>query len=76
MLVIQRADQVTWFILVLFLTILFAITVLLVWFSVKNRRNHNLAPDLRNNNFSEIIWLITPTLITFFIFFIGWYCYF
>lgn len=71
MLVIQRADQVTLFILVLFLTVLFALTIFLVWFTVKNRRNHNLAPDFRNRNLSEILWIITPTLITLFLVFIG-----
>jgi heme/copper-type cytochrome/quinol oxidase subunit 2 len=71
MLVIQSADQVIWLILVLFLTVLFAMTVILVWFAVKNRRNNkHLAPDFRNHNLSEIMWIITPTLITLFMFYI------
>ena len=71
MLVRQSADQVIWLILVLFLTVLFAMTVILVWFAVKNRRiNNHVAPDFRNHNFSEIMWIITPTLITLSMFFI------
>ncbi len=70
MLVIQNNDQVIWLILVLFLTLLFAITVILVWFAVKNRRNNkHVAPDYRNHTLSEIMWIITPTLITLFVFF-------
>lgn len=76
MFVIHRADLVTWFIIVLFLSVLFAITVILVWFTVKNGRNHNLVPDIRKRNLSEIIWIVTPTLITFFMFLIGWSFYF
>jgi heme/copper-type cytochrome/quinol oxidase subunit 2 len=73
MALIQNVDQVIWFILVLFLTVLFALTVMLVCFAVKNRRNNKLVtPDGRSHYFYEIMWIITPTLITLFMFYIGY----
>ncbi len=68
---VHRTDQEILFVLIFFLIMLFSITVISVWLTIKDRRKHKQAPDFQNHNFSEIIWIITPTLITFFMFFIG-----
>jgi len=73
---VQGVDQAFWYILSISLFLLFAITVVMIYFVIKYRRSKNpVAADIRDNYLLEIIWTIVPTLIALSMFYVGWTSY-
>jgi cytochrome c oxidase subunit II len=73
---VQGVDQAFWYILGISVVLLFGITVVMVYFTVKYRRSKNpVASDIRDNYLLEIVWTIIPTLIALSMFYVGWSSY-
>jgi cytochrome c oxidase subunit II len=73
---VQAVDQAFWYIFGVSIFLLFAITVVMVYFVIKYRRSKNpVASDIRDNYKLEIIWTIIPTLIALSMFYVGWTSY-
>jgi cytochrome c oxidase subunit II len=73
---VQAVDQAFWYIFGVSIFLLFAITVVMVYFVIKYRRSKNpVASDIRDNYKLEIIWTIIPTIIALSMFYVGWTSY-
>lgn len=73
---VQGVDQAFWYILGISAVLLFAITVVMVYFVIRYRRSKNpVSTDIRDNFLLEVIWTVIPTLIALSMFYIGWTSY-
>lgn len=56
--------------------LLFAITFVMIWFTIRYRRSKNPVPsDIRGNLLLETVWVVLPTIIALFMFVSGWKSY-
>ena len=56
-------DTTLWYILVISIVLLTLITVTMIWFVIRYRRDKHPEPaDIRGNWFLESVWMLLPTL--------------
>lgn len=73
---VHQVDQAFYFILSISVFLLFAITIVMVYFVIRYRRSANPEPsDIREHLGLEILWTVIPTIIVIAMFIFGWTSY-
>lgn len=69
-------DRAFWYILVVSAILLTGITVVMIFFVIRYRRDRHPHPaDIRDNWKLELLWTVIPTLIALSMFAVGWKSY-
>lgn len=73
---VDLVDQSFYFIIGFSFVFLFAITLVMIWFVIRYRRDKNPKPsDIRGNWMLETVWVVLPTVIAMAMFVSGWQSY-
>ena len=73
---VQGIDFAFYYIVGISCFFLFLITVLMIYFVFKYRRNKNpVSSDIRGHTGLELVWTVIPTIIALTMFYVGWHSY-